>query len=172
MGAAGPSGAPSGSNGPATAGAGGALRLVRSVRAAGGTVVATGGCFDLLHVGHIRLLEQARRLGDVLVVCLNGDRSVRGLKGGERPVVDERERAEVLAALGCVDAVVVLDEPTPTALLERLRPHLFVKGGGDDGGAELPEAAAVRRWGGEVVTLTCVDDRSSTRLLQEARRVP
>ena len=156
---------------PVAATAAVALRRVRSVRAAGGTVVAAGGCFDLLHVGHVRLLEQARQLGDVLVVCLNGDRGVRHLKGAARPVVAERERAEVLAALGCVDAVVVFDEPTPTLLLERLRPHLFVTGG-DDGGAELPEAGTIRRWGGEVVTVPDVDGRSSTRLLQEVRRVP
>lgn len=141
--------------------------VVQRVRSAGGTVVATGGCFDLLHAGHLLLLESARALGDALVVCLNDDASVRRLKGAGRPIVAARERAELLSALRCVDAVVVFGEDDPCAALEQLRPDVWVKGG-DYGVAELPEAAVVRRWGGEVVLMPYLDGRSTTQLLEEA----
>ncbi len=135
------------------------------VRARGGTVVATGGCFDLLHAGHVSTLEAARGLGDCLVVCMNSDASVRRLKGPDRPLVPQEDRAAVLSALACVDAVVVFDEDTPEAVLERLRPDLFAKGG-DYAVGELPEAAAMSRWGGEVVILPYLDGRSTTGLLR------
>jgi D-beta-D-heptose 7-phosphate kinase / D-beta-D-heptose 1-phosphate adenosyltransferase len=141
--------------------------LAAAVRAAGGTVVATGGCFDLLHPGHIRTLEAARALGDCLIVCLNSDASVRRLKGAGRPVVNEDDRAAVLRALRCVDAVLVFGEDTPAAALERLRPHVWAKGG-DYRGRDLPEAAVLERWGGEAVVLPFVDGKSSTRLIEEA----
>ena len=141
--------------------------VVRRVRSAGGTLVATGGCFDLLHAGHLGLLESARALGDALVVCLNDDASIRRLKGAGRPIVAARERAELLSALRCVDAVVVFGEDDPCAALEHLRPDVWVKGG-DYSVEELPEAAVVRRWGGEVVLLPYLDGRSTTQLLEEA----
>jgi len=141
-----------------------------AVRRAGGTVVATSGCFDLLHAGHLRLLRQARGLGDLLVVCLNSDASVRRLKGEGRPMVPVEERRELLLALDCVDEVVVFEEPTPVAVLERLRADLFVKGG-DYRAADLPETTAVGRWGGQVVILPYLDDHSTSRLLAEAARV-
>lgn len=141
--------------------------LVRRTRLQGGTVVATGGCFDLLHPGHVSLLHQAARLGDLLVVCLNSDASVRALKGPGRPVMGQADRARVLSALGCVDAVMVFDEETPTALLERLRPDLWVKGG-DYGPLELPEASLVRGHGGQVLLLPYLEGRSTTRLVQRA----
>jgi D-beta-D-heptose 7-phosphate kinase / D-beta-D-heptose 1-phosphate adenosyltransferase len=144
-----------------------ALALAEAVRAAGGTVVATGGCFDLLHPGHIRSLEAARALGDCLVVCLNSDASVRRLKGDGRPVVGQADRAAVLRALRCVDAVMVFEEDTPAAALERLRPDVWAKGG-DYAGRELPEAAVLERWGGQAVVLPFVDGKSSTRLIEEA----
>jgi len=118
--------------------------LAERVRRAGGTVVATGGCFDLLHAGHVRTLEAARRLGDALIVCLNSDSSVTRLKGVDRPLVPQEDRASVLAALGCVDAVLVFHEDTPERALERLRPHVWVKGDDYDG-ASLPEERALRR---------------------------
>ena len=93
------------------------------------TIVFTNGCFDLLHVGHITLLEQARREGDRLVVAINSDASVRGLKGPRRPIVGERERARILAALAAVDAVVIFDEATPLRVIDSLRPDVIVKGG-------------------------------------------
>jgi rfaE bifunctional protein nucleotidyltransferase chain/domain len=138
-----------------------------AVRACGGTVVATGGCFDLLHPGHIRTLEAARALGDCLVVCLNSDASVRRLKGEGRPLVDQDDRSAVLRALRCVDAVLVFDEDTPAEALERLRPDVWAKGG-DYAGRELPESTVIERWGGQVVVVPFLDGRSSTRLIQEA----
>jgi rfaE bifunctional protein nucleotidyltransferase chain/domain/rfaE bifunctional protein kinase chain/domain len=138
------------------------------VRARGGTVVATGGCFDLLHPGHIETLQAARALGDCLVVCLNSDRSVRRLKGPSRPIVTEDDRAAVLSALECVDAVVVFDEDTPAEVLRALRPDLWVKGG-DYAVADLPEAAVLAEWGGRAVVLPFVAGRSTTRLIEEAQ---
>ncbi|MGQ7297050.1 PfkB family carbohydrate kinase [Quadrisphaera sp. KR29] len=148
----------------AAAGGGSAADVVARVRAAGGTVVATGGCFDVLHAGHVATLEAARRLGDALVVLLNADSSVRRLKGPTRPVNDEVDRARVLAALDCVDAVVVFAEDDPRTALAELRPDVWAKGG-DYGGAELPEAPLVRSWGGRVVLLPYLDGRSTTSIL-------
>jgi len=142
-------------------------RLIARVRSQGGTVVATGGCFDLLHPGHIRTLEAARALGDCLVVCLNSDDSVRRLKGEGRPVVPQEDRAAVVRALRCVDGVVIFDQDTPEAVLDRLRPDVWAKGG-DYTAADLPEAQVVARWGGRVEILPFLEGRSSTRLLQEA----
>ena len=138
--------------------------LAGRVRSEGGVVVAAGGCFDLLHAGHVRLLEAARALGDCLVVCLNSDESVRRLKGPGRPVVPQADRADVLRGLGCVDAVAIFAEDTPAAVLERLRPHLFVKGG-DYGARDLPEAEVLARWGGQAVLVPYLEGRSTSGLL-------
>jgi D-beta-D-heptose 7-phosphate kinase / D-beta-D-heptose 1-phosphate adenosyltransferase len=143
-----------------------ATALAARVRAGGGTVVATGGCFDLLHAGHVRMLEAARSLGDCLIVCLNSDRSVGHLKGDGRPVVGERDRAAVLCALGCVDGLIVFDDDTPEHVLEQLRPDLWAKGG-DYAVHELPEAGVLERWGGEAVILPYVQGHSTTRLIEE-----
>ncbi|WP_159571525.1 PfkB family carbohydrate kinase [Curtobacterium sp. 18060] len=140
-----------------------ALRTVHEVRSAGGTVVATGGCFDLLHAGHARTLSAARALGDCLVVCLNSDSSVRALKGPERPIMTQDDRVELLLALDCVDAVVVFDEHTPDEALRRFRPDVWAKGG-DYTASELPEAATLAEWGGHVVTVPFHPGRSTTRL--------
>jgi rfaE bifunctional protein nucleotidyltransferase chain/domain/rfaE bifunctional protein kinase chain/domain len=140
-----------------------AAALARRIRAAGGTVVGTGGCFDLLHAGHVSLLQAARSLGDCLIVCLNSDDSVRRLKGDGRPLNQEADRANVLAALGCVDAVTVFSEDTPCAVLERIRPDIWVKGGDYDG-RDLPEAALLKNWGGVAVTVPYLSGRSTTRL--------
>lgn len=138
------------------------------LRNRGGRLVATGGCFDLLHTGHVRLLRQARQLGDALVVLLNSDTSVRALKGPRRPVMADKDRARVLAALACVDAVVIFDELSPEKALEQLRPDIWVKGG-DYTEADLPEAPVVRRHGGEVVLLPTVAGYSSSNLIAAAR---
>jgi rfaE bifunctional protein nucleotidyltransferase chain/domain len=143
--------------------------MIAETRARGGRVVATGGCFDILHAGHVASLRAARALGGCLVVCLNSDASVRRLKGPSRPVVAERDRVEVLTALACVDAVVVFDEATPEALLRELRPDVFVKGG-DYELAAMPEAQLVRSWGGEAVLVPYLEGYSTTSLLAEARR--
>src|SRR6266511_703833 len=131
----------------------------RELRAAGKKLVVTNGCFDLLHVGHVRYLQAARRLGDFLVVGINSDASVRALKGPERPLVPEHERAEVLAALACVDAVVIFAEPTAERLVAVLRPDTYVKGD-DYTEAGLPEARVVRAYGGEVRLLPTVPGAS------------
>jgi len=146
-----------------------AFDLADRVRAGGGTVVATGGCFDLIHAGHVGVLESARSLGDCLVVCLNSDDSVRRLKGKDRPLQGQADRARVLLALGCVDALVVFDEHTPEAVLRRLRPGVWAKGA-DYALGRLPEAALVAGWGGQAVVLPYLEGRSTTRLLQEATR--
>ncbi|MFD9700219.1 D-glycero-beta-D-manno-heptose 1-phosphate adenylyltransferase [Lentzea sp. NPDC059081] len=137
---------------------------VDAVRKRGGTVVATGGCFDVLHPGHVRMLAAARALGDCLVVCLNSDQSVRRLKGEGRPVNHQDERIEVLRALESVDDVVVFGEETPSAVLGRLRPDVWVKGG--DYTAELlPETEVVRRWGGRTVVVPYHRGHSTTEIL-------
>jgi D-beta-D-heptose 7-phosphate kinase/D-beta-D-heptose 1-phosphate adenosyltransferase len=144
------------------------IDLAERVRRRGGVVVAAGGCFDLLHAGHVQLLEAARALGDCLIVCLNSDRSVRRLKGPGRPVVGEQDRRRVVEALGCVDAVVPFDDDTPVDVLERLRPHVFAKGA-DYTVHDLPERAVLSRWGGRVAILPLSDGRSTTRLIELAR---
>ncbi|MET8350352.1 PfkB family carbohydrate kinase [Micromonospora sp. NPDC005206] len=143
--------------------------LLADVRAAGGTVVATGGCFDLLHAGHVATLQAARQLGDCLIVCLNSDASVAGLKGPDRPVMSEGDRARLLAALSCVDAVMIFDESTPEAALSWLRPDIWVKGGdyasGGGDAAALPEAEVLRRWDGHTVVVPYLDGRSTTDMI-------
>nr|WP_024127265.1 D-glycero-beta-D-manno-heptose 1-phosphate adenylyltransferase [Streptomyces sp. F8]AHE40001.1 RfaE bifunctional protein [Streptomyces sp. F8] len=143
----------------------GPLELAARVRAQGGRVVGAGGCFDLLHAGHLSLLDQARRLGDVLIVCINSDTSVRRLKGADRPVVGERERATLLNALDCVDDVLVFAEDTPEKVLAELRPDIWVKGG-DYAGRRIAEADLVESWGGEVVTVPFLEGHSTTTRLQ------
>lgn len=154
---------------PAAAGPAGAAAVVERVRRTGGTVVATGGCFDLLHAGHVGLLRAARSLGDCLVVLLNSDESVRRIKGPGRPLVPQVDRAAVLSALSCVDAIEVFDETTPEVALDRLRPDIFAKGG-DYALSELPEAASVARWGGQAVVLPYLEGRSTTSILRAAAR--
>lgn len=134
-----------------------------------GPVIATSGCFDVLHAGHVAMLIEARRLGTRLVVLLNSDRSVQKLKGPNRPVQPVEDRASILRGLSSVDEVVVFDEDTPVRALESLRPDVFVKGG-DYVAADLPEAAVLATWGGTAVTLPYLSGRSTTRLLQEAHR--
>jgi D-beta-D-heptose 7-phosphate kinase/D-beta-D-heptose 1-phosphate adenosyltransferase len=147
------------------AGATDVLGLVRRVQDAGGTVVVAGGCFDVLHAGHAALLEGARGLGDLLVVALNSDASVRRLKGPGRPVVPEDDRAALLRSLASVDAVAIFTEDGPTELLRRLRPDVFVKGG-DYAERTLPEAAVMAEWGGQAAILPYLSGRSTTGLLR------
>lgn len=137
-------------------------------RAAGLRVVVTNGTFDLLHIGHVRYLEAAREFGDMLVVGVNSDASVRGYKGPSRPVVPQDERAEIVAALRCVDYATIFDEPTATTLIEALQPEVYVKGGDyAPGGKPLPEAEVVQTYGGEVRIVPLVPGRSASGLIQK-----
>jgi rfaE bifunctional protein nucleotidyltransferase chain/domain/rfaE bifunctional protein kinase chain/domain len=135
-------------------------------RRAGDTIVATGGCFDLLHAGHVATLQAARRLGDRLVVLLNSDASVRRLKGPDRPIQSAADRARILAAVSAVDEVVIFDEDTPIRALEQLRPDIWVKGA-DYAVGDLPETEVLARWGGQALVVPYLDGRSTTRLVKE-----
>ena len=151
--------------------------LGERLRAAGQRVVFTNGHFDLLHVGHLRLLQAARARGDALVVGVNDDATTRARKGATRPIVPEAERAELLAGLACVDYVTIFGEATAEATVDALRPHVYVKGGdyaaspADEarGLAALPEAPLVRSYGGDVAIVPLVPGRSTT-LLEQAMR--
>lgn len=143
-------------------------RLSQAWAADGSTTVFTNGCFDLLHVGHTRYLQAARGLGDRLVVGLNSDASVQGLKGPTRPILPQDERAELLAALGCVDYVLIFEEPTADEAIKAARPKLYVKGGDYDP-ETIPETPLVRALGGEVRVLPFVEGRSTTSLVQRIR---
>jgi rfaE bifunctional protein nucleotidyltransferase chain/domain len=143
------------------------LRFGREKRN-GRRIVFTNGCFDLLHPGHIRGFELARALGDALIVGLNSDASVRQLKGPGRPVVQERERAEILAALESVDAVIIFDELTPREVISRLLPDVLVKGG-DWPGDQIVGREEVEAAGGRVVSLPLVPGYSTTAILQKIR---
>ncbi len=142
--------------------------LGERLRAEGKRVVFTNGCFDILHVGHVRYLQDARAAGDVLVVGVNTDAGVRRLKGPTRPIVPEEERCEMLAALACVDYVTLFDEPLPSEAIAALRPHVHVKGG-DYRAEDLPEAAVVRECGGEVLIMPLVPGRSTTDIVARVR---
>lgn len=137
-------------------------------RAAGRRVVLTNGCFDVLHLGHVTYLQQARRLGDVLVVGVNSDESVRRLKGPDRPVNPAGDRVGVLCALSCVDRVVVFDELTPERLIETVRPDVFVKGG-DYTRDRMPEWDLVEALGGRVEVVGLVGHRSTSALIARMR---
>lgn len=133
-------------------------------RSRGERIVFTNGCFDILHLGHARYLMEARSLGDVLVVGLNSDASVRMLKGPDRPIVPQAERAEMLCHLRWVDYVCVFEEMRPNALIHVVKPHIHVKGG-DYRPEDLPEAEVVRQYGGKVVIVPLVEGRSTTNII-------
>lgn len=149
------------------------LALRARWRDEGKTVVWTNGCFDLLHVGHVRGFEEARGLGDVLVVGVNSDASVRRLKGPGRPIVPEAERAELLAALGCVDRVVVFGEDTPREVLGRLRPDVHCKGEdyAPPSTRPIPEAEVVRSYGGRIAFLKFTPGSSTTDLVRRIKEI-
>jgi len=141
----------------------------QALRERGARVVFTNGCFDLLHAGHVRLLERARSEGDFLVVGLNSDASVRGNKGPGRPVIPEHERAETLLALESVDRVVLYDDPTPLRLIEALLPDVLVKGA-DWAADAIVGSVEVERAGGRVVRVELLEGRSTTGLVEKIRR--
>lgn len=140
------------------------LQVRSELRAQGRKLVFTNGCFDLLHVGHVRYLNQARALGDALVVAINSDRSVRENKGKSRPLVPEAERAEVLSALACVDYVTIFDEATPQSVIDAIVPDVLVKGA-DWGLSEIVGRETVEKAGGVVRNITLVPGRSTTSIV-------
>ena len=145
------------------------VRIVREARARGRRVVFTNGCFDLLHAGHVKLLERAKQLGDVLIVGLNSDQSVRALKGAGRPLVTQRDRALLLAALENVDYVTIFNEDTPLRVVARLRPHVLIKG------ADWPATTIVGREiihasGGRVLRFPLVKGHSTSRLIRRIKQ--
>jgi rfaE bifunctional protein nucleotidyltransferase chain/domain len=147
-----------------------AVELVKRLRGRGLKIVFTNGVFDLLHPGHVRYLQDARRLGDALFVGVNSDRSVKALdKDGDRPINSELERAEVLAALACVDAAVVFDEDTPHQIIAALQPDVLVKGA-DWGPDNIVGRDIVEARGGKVVRMPIVEGYSTTELIERGRR--
>lgn len=147
-----------------------AFELAKNVKSQGGVVVATGGCFDLLHPGHIDLLKRARSLGDCLIVLLNSDDSVSNLKGPNRPIQNQLIRSQILQALKYVDAVAIFDEDNPQEILMKLRPDIFVKGS-DYSLDTLPEAKVVSSWGGQAVFLSLLEGFSTTELVKRIRKI-
>ncbi|HYH87386.1 MAG TPA: D-glycero-beta-D-manno-heptose 1-phosphate adenylyltransferase [Pyrinomonadaceae bacterium] len=146
------------------------LRTRMRLRAEGRRLVFTNGCFDILHVGHVRYLRAARSLGDALLVAVNSDRSVRALKGEGRPVMNESERAELLAALAAVDFVTVFDEESPRSLIAALLPDVLVKGG-DYALDEIHGREEVEAAGGRVVALPFIEGASTSSIVERVKRV-
>lgn len=143
-------------------------RTILNLKAADKTIVFTNGCFDILHVGHVRYLNAARKLGDCLIVGLNSDESVRCLKGPTRPINNEEDRAEVLAALACVDHIVIFAERTAETLIAEIKPDIYVKGG-DYRVEELPEAKIVTKYGGRIELIPEVPGRSSSNVIKKIK---
>lgn len=141
------------------------IHVVEALKKDGKKVVFTNGCFDLLHVGHLRYLQDARRLGCCLVVGLNTDESIRTIKGPSRPFVPEMERAEMLAGFSCVDYVVLFNEPTACELIEALKPDIYVKGGDYSTKPQVPEAEVVASYGGEYIVLPIVEGKSTSNIV-------
>lgn len=146
-----------------------AAAWVRAQQKKGHKVVFTNGVFDLLHSGHVAYLEQARSLGDALLVAMNSDASVKRIKGKDRPLVSLKDRMRVMAALGCVDCVTSFSSNTPVPLIEQLKPLVYVKGGDWDM-SKIPEAALVKSYGGQARALQFIEGRSTTKLIQKAQR--
>jgi D-beta-D-heptose 7-phosphate kinase/D-beta-D-heptose 1-phosphate adenosyltransferase len=140
-------------------------QIIKGLHAQNKKVVFTNGCFDILHVGHIRYLQAAKKLGDVLIVGLNTDLSVCANKGPMRPLVKEQERAEILAALSCVDYIVMFDEFTPEKLIQELSPDILVKGG-DYELEDIKGKEHVEAYGGKVITIPLVEGKSTSNLIK------
>lgn len=141
-------------------------KLVEKLKAEGKTVVFTNGCFDILHVGHLRYLDEAKECGDILIVGVNSDASVRRLKGETRPINNQDDRGEMLTGLKAVDYAVIFTEDTPVEILEELKPSIHVKGG-DYKKEDLPETEVVERNGGEVKILSLIQGKSTTNVVKK-----
>ncbi len=142
---------------------------LNGLREQGKTVVSTNGCFDILHVGHVRILKQSKELGDILVVGINSDASVKRLKGEDRPINTQDDRAELLSSLECVDIVSIFDEGTPVEFLKIVKPDIHVKGA-DYKPQDLEETPIVESFGGKVQILPLVPQKSTTSLVEKIRR--
>ena len=143
-------------------------RKINELKSEGKKVVSTSGCFDIVHAGHVTYLEEAKTKGDVLIVLLNSDSSVRRLKGDNRPIVNEEERATVIAGLGCVDYVCLFDESTPCEMISKLQPDIFIKGG-DYQGKHIPEMDVMSLYGGKVEYVSMIDGCSSTNIIEKIK---
>ena len=142
--------------------------VVTTLKAEGKKIVFTNGCFDILHVGHVRYLKEAKALGDILILGLNSDYSVKSLKGSNRPINNESDRAEVLSALKAIDYVVIFDEKTAENIVGEIKPDIYAKGG-DYSIDTLPEAKIVAEHGGKTVLLQLVDGKSSTNIINKCK---
>ena len=142
--------------------------LLNKLRKEGKTIVATNGCFDILHVGHVRYLQKTKSFADILIVALNSDKSVKRIKGEDRPINNENDRAEILSALACVDYVVLFDENTPVDLLCEIKPDVYTKGA-DYTLETLPEAKPVMANGGRVEFIKFVEGKSTTSLIEKIK---
>jgi len=146
------------------------IKIASRARRKGLKIVTTNGCFDLLHIGHARYLEKAKNLGDILIVGVNSDRSVRLSKGDHRPIIKARDRAEMVAALGAVDYVFIFNGKTPDSWLLKIKPHMHAKGG-DRRMKEIPEKEIVKKCGGRIVLLPYVQNRSTTAIIKKAANI-
>ena len=145
------------------------VEKINKLKSQGKKIVSTNGCFDILHVGHVRYLQKSASLGDILIVCLNSDRSVKALKGDSRPLNNENDRAEVLAALACVDFVVIFDEDTPVNYLAQIKPDIHTKGGDYDINT-LPEAKVIMENGGKLEFISFVEGKSTTNIINKMKK--
>ena len=141
-------------------------KLVQDLKSLGRTIVTTNGCFDILHVGHVRYLQATKAFADVMIVCLNSDVSVKKIKGPDRPINNENDRAEILCALECVDYVVLFDESSPVDLLCEIKPDVYTKGA-DYTIETLPEAKPVMQNGGRVEFISFVEGKSTTNVIKK-----
>lgn len=141
-------------------------RIISALKKQNKKIVFTNGCFDILHAGHVRYLYKAKKMGDVLIIAVNSDKSVKKIKGDKRPVVGQKDRQEVLAGLGCVDYVVLFNEDTPKKIIEYLKPDILIKGG-DYKVRDIVGYDTLKKCGGKVVTVPLVKGRSTTDLLKK-----
>ena len=143
--------------------------LLKKLRKEGKTIVTTNGCFDILHVGHVRYLEKTKSFADVLIVALNSDKSVKSIKGDNRPINNENDRAEVLSGLKSVDYVVLFDENSPIDLLLQIKPDVYTKGA-DYTVETLPEAKPIMESGGRIEFISFVEGKSTTSIIEKMRK--
>ncbi len=147
-----------------------AKKIVDKLKKEGKKIVFTNGCFDILHLGHIRYLSEAKKLGDFLIVAINSDSSVRRIKGNKRPIIDEKARAEIIAALEFVDMVIIFSEDTPYNIIKRLKPDILVKGG-DWKEDEIVGADIVKKSGGKVLTIPYITGYSTTSIVEKIKKL-